>query len=245
MIKPCLLLRLPIREIGRALAPDVATEKGAFSGPALIGTQNLLSLQCPGISLPPTRERFPKHRRIAVTDDPRMAQAISLARLNPMVVFDSANCPAIFSPPATQDNPSPGRTIHPLIFSSTQDFPGAFAGRARTAAPRAQRSARKHSELKGSGQPRLDLPTRHDIEVMRQQINSAKKPIVDHDQPDVLLNERITDVVTSQTEVRPKRIILDRDPMDTSLLPRPAPLISTTASAKDYIDVPNSLSFML
>jgi hypothetical protein len=80
---------------------------------------------------------------------------------------------------------------------------------------------------------------------MRIQLSATKRPIVWADRSDEVLSQRITDeVVRPQGELRQKRIIVGHEPMDISQPPRAAHLISTTASVQDYVDVPNSLSFI-
>jgi hypothetical protein len=81
---------------------------------------------------------------------------------------------------------------------------------------------------------------------MREEIQASKKSVVWVAQSDLVLNQRITDDLTpSRPEPPRKRIILDHQPIDINLPPQGAPLISTKALVQEFIDVPNSLSFML
>jgi hypothetical protein len=91
-----------------------------------------------------------------------------------------------------------------------------------------------------------NLPTRRDIERMREQIEASKKSVIWTDRSDVVLSQRITDDLPLLCPEPPrKHIILDHQPIDITLPPHAAPLISTTALVQDYVDVPHSLSFML
>jgi hypothetical protein len=80
---------------------------------------------------------------------------------------------------------------------------------------------------------------------MRAQVTASRKAVVWKDRSEDVLSQRIIDeVISPRDEVRGPRIITDYEPIDTHLPPRAARLISTTAGVQDYIDVPNSLSFI-
>jgi hypothetical protein len=54
----------------------------------------------------------------------------------------------------------------------------------------------------------------------------------------------VNEILEQNEEPSPQRIIFGTEPIDLNAIPRPVPLISTTAGVKDLIGIPDSLSFI-
>ncbi|OHS93761.1 hypothetical protein TRFO_11546 [Tritrichomonas foetus] len=92
-----------------------------------------------------------------------------------------------------------------------------------------------------------NIPNEKQLKLIKKEIESIKpRTIMWTDTTNNAMSSRITEEITyAQKKVdKPKRIIVDNEPMDINAKPIAAPLISTAAFCRDYVGVPNSLSFM-
>jgi hypothetical protein len=102
------------------------------------------------------------------------------------------------------------------------------------------RAARRRSVANAA-----QIPSQKELEKIRDQINSSRRTVVWSNRSDIMLSERIKDDVTAPAEeIRPRRIIMDQEPIDIKSPPKASQLISTTALVQDFIGVPSSLSFI-
>jgi hypothetical protein len=77
------------------------------------------------------------------------------------------------------------------------------------------------------------------------EINAGKRHINWTDTGDSIISEKLTSEVEAfKAEARPRRIMMDAEPMDISAAPQAAKLISTTALVQDFIGIPSSLAFI-
>jgi hypothetical protein len=185
----------------------------------------------------PACARFEKprgrsHRERTVSDQYVVHPAAPILCANHVLKFDPSATPMSLSP-LPSNGPAPHRRDAP-------NLPPSFrrAGTPRVCQPAWNAHPRKKC-------PATPLPGAHEIEQIRGQINATKREIVWTNTDDALISDTLTsDVVCIGPELHPKRIIISTEPMDISIAPQPAKLISTTALVQDFIGVPGSLAFI-